>query len=132
AGEAKQPPADGDQRQSRDAELPLIEAREDADRLSYRVGKTMDRGKQPPIPPTTLVASRMVRSRLVLSFSIACGWTVSPSKFYQDHEGGATQPFINEYGNIICYYRYNVLSIEVVTCGAPVKREDAIFVRQPG
>ena len=45
----------------------------------------------PPRPPTTLVASKMVRSRPVLSFSIARGWTVSPIKFYQDRNRGATR-----------------------------------------
>ena len=45
----------------------------------------------PPMPPTTLVASRMVRSRLVLSFSMARGWTVCPIKFYHDRNRGATR-----------------------------------------
>ncbi|TMJ57843.1 MAG: hypothetical protein E6G90_02005 [Alphaproteobacteria bacterium] len=45
AGKAEQPPADGDQRHSGDAELPLVEPGEDAYGLPYRVGETVYRGK---------------------------------------------------------------------------------------
>ena len=48
ARETKQPPAGASQRQRGDPELPLIEPGEDAEDFPYRVGETVDRGKQHP------------------------------------------------------------------------------------
>jgi hypothetical protein len=91
AGEPKQPPADGDQRHSGDAELPLVEPAKMPTAFRTESERPFIAANSPPMPPTTLVASRMVRSRPVLSLSIARGWTVSPIKSYHAPNGGATR-----------------------------------------
>jgi hypothetical protein len=50
AREAKQPKADRDKSHGGDAELPLVETGEDPDGFSDRIGKTVDRGKEPAEP----------------------------------------------------------------------------------